>query len=140
MATNGTNGTADAVLSPPKVKPRIRRLSSMSATKEDLSLGPTVVVPPEHLDQPTDAHETAAALELAKRRLSKIAADEPLSTPTTPPVTATTDAYAFAFDIDGVLIRGGEPIPEAIEAMKVLNGHNQYGVKMYINFSLACGR
>ena len=137
---NGVNGTKDTALSPPKMKPKIRRLSSMSATKEDLSSGPTVVVPPGHMDQPTDAHETAAALELAKRRLSKIAADEPLSTPTTPPLTATTDAYAFAFDIDGVLIRGGEPIPEAVEAMKVLNGQNQYGLKMYMIFLLSCSR
>ena len=40
------------------------------------------------------------------------------------------DKYAYAFDIDGVLIRGGKPIPEAIETMKVLNGENQYGIKV----------
>ncbi|KAI0526706.1 HAD-like domain-containing protein [Xylaria bambusicola] len=40
------------------------------------------------------------------------------------------DSFAFAFDIDGVLVRGGRPIPEAIEAMKVLNGKNKYGVKI----------
>eukprot|EP00918_Siedleckia_nematoides_P072957 GHVU01159274.1.p1 GENE.GHVU01159274.1~~GHVU01159274.1.p1 ORF type:complete len:461 (+),score=67.81 GHVU01159274.1:160-1542(+) len=40
------------------------------------------------------------------------------------------DSFAFAFDIDGVLIRGGDPIPEAIEAMKVLNGENKYGIKV----------
>jgi hypothetical protein len=40
------------------------------------------------------------------------------------------DSFAFAFDIDGVLIRGGRAIPEAVEAMKVLNGQNEYGVKM----------
>ncbi|ORY56407.1 HAD-like domain-containing protein [Pseudomassariella vexata] len=40
------------------------------------------------------------------------------------------DSFAFAFDIDGVLIRGGRPIPEAIEAMKVLNGENEYGIKI----------
>jgi hypothetical protein len=40
------------------------------------------------------------------------------------------DSFAFAFDIDGVLIRGGRPIPEAIEAMKVLNGQNKYNMKM----------
>ncbi|KAI0426330.1 HAD-like domain-containing protein [Xylaria sp. FL1042] len=40
------------------------------------------------------------------------------------------DSFAFAFDIDGVLVRGGRPIPEAIEAMKVLNGKNQYGIKV----------
>ncbi|KAK5629168.1 hypothetical protein RRF57_004883 [Xylaria bambusicola] len=40
------------------------------------------------------------------------------------------DSFAFAFDIDGVLVRGGRPIPEAVEAMKVLNGKNKYGIKM----------
>ena len=42
----------------------------------------------------------------------------------------TTDKYAFAFDIDGVLIKGGEVIPEAIDAMRVLNGENEYGIKV----------
>lgn len=40
------------------------------------------------------------------------------------------DSFVFAFDIDGVLVRGGRPIPEAIEAMKVLDGENEYGMKM----------
>lgn len=40
------------------------------------------------------------------------------------------DSFVFAFDIDGVLVRGGNPIPEAIEAMRVLDGDNEYGVKM----------
>jgi hypothetical protein len=51
-------------------------------------------------------------------------------TPATPPETSVTDKYAYAFDIDGVLIRGGRPIPEAIEAMKMLNGENEYGIKV----------
>jgi ribonucleotide monophosphatase NagD (HAD superfamily) len=38
--------------------------------------------------------------------------------------------FAFAFDIDGVLLRGGKVIPEAIEAMKMLNGDNEYGIKV----------
>jgi hypothetical protein len=42
----------------------------------------------------------------------------------------TTDKYAYAFDIDGVLIKGGEVIPEAVEAMKVLNGQNEFGIKV----------
>ena len=77
---------------------------------------------------PSDAHEVAAAMELARHQLEDFS--DPMSEPTTPPVTDVTDKYAFAFDIDGVLIRGGRPIPEAIEAMKVLNGQNQYGIKM----------
>ncbi|KAI2640037.1 HAD-like domain-containing protein [Xylaria nigripes] len=44
--------------------------------------------------------------------------------------TTVADEFAFAFDIDGVLVRGGRPIPEAIQAMKVLNGDNRYGVKI----------
>lgn len=55
------------------------------------------------------------------------------SSPSTPPLeTLVTDKFAFAFDIDGVLIRGGKVIPEAIEAMKQLNGDNKYGIKMYV--------
>lgn len=59
------------------------------------------------------------------------------SAPQTPitPITPldglpSADTFAFAFDIDGVLVRGGEAIPEAIEAMKMLNGENKYGVKV----------
>ncbi|KAL2038219.1 hypothetical protein N7G274_009167 [Stereocaulon virgatum] len=110
-------------------KPTIRRLSSATANFDDLHLGPSVVVPPKHMEEPSDAHETAAALELAKHQLS-VVGNEGTSTPSTRPETTTTDNYAFAFDIDGVLIRGGRPIPEAIEAMRVLNGQNEYGLKV----------
>lgn len=55
----------------------------------------------------------------------------PLTEPASPlPELEVADEFAFAFDIDGVLVRGGRPIPEAIEAMKVLNGENEYGVRM----------
>ncbi|KAI1442626.1 HAD-superfamily hydrolase [Annulohypoxylon stygium] len=56
------------------------------------------------------------------------AAVSPISPPVDDEVVA--DSFAFAFDIDGVLVRGGRPIPEAIQAMKVLNGDNKYGVKV----------
>jgi hypothetical protein len=52
--------------------------------------------------------------------------DTPLSTP---PMT-TSDDFALAFDIDGVLLRGGNPIPEAMDAMKYINGENPYGIKV----------
>ncbi|TKA80738.1 hypothetical protein B0A55_02706 [Friedmanniomyces simplex] len=111
-------------------RPRaFRRLSSEDATQEALNTrSPTVVVPPKHLMAPSDAHEVAAAMELARHELEEFSS--PMSSPETPPVTNVTDKYAFAFDIDGVLIRGGRPIPEAIEAMKVLNGKNAYGIKV----------
>ncbi|KAI1455586.1 HAD-superfamily hydrolase [Annulohypoxylon moriforme] len=52
--------------------------------------------------------------------------------PISPPVDdeLVADSFAFAFDIDGVLVRGGRPIPEAVQAMKVLNGDNEYGIKI----------
>lgn len=51
----------------------------------------------------------------------------PLSPPVDKPVA---DSFVFAFDIDGVLVRGGRAIPEAIQAMKVLNGENEYGIQV----------
>ena len=118
----------------PGSRPGVRRLSSVDATFADLVMGPSVVMPPKHVRDLDDEHETAAALELAKHRLSFISSgadSETVSTaPSTPPETSVTDAFAFAFDIDGVLIRGGRPIPEAVEAIKVLNGQNKYGIKV----------
>ncbi|KAF2816952.1 HAD-superfamily hydrolase [Mytilinidion resinicola] len=105
----------------------MRRLSSNKASAEQLSKGPVVVVPPKHLMAPSGANEVAQAFEAARHEIE--AAEIP-GTPPTPPETMVTDKYAYAFDIDGVLIRGGRPIPEAIEAMKWLNGQNPYGVKV----------
>ena len=115
---------------PPQLRPTVRRLSSATADFKTQNVGPHVVVPPKQMHSPSDAHETAAALELAKHRLKDLDSSDGTATPTTPPETNTTDSFAFAFDIDGVLLRGGRPIPEAIEAMKVLNGQNEYGVKV----------
>ncbi len=39
-------------------------------------------------------------------------------------------SYAFAFDIDGVIVRGPETIPEAIQAVNLLNGDNRYKIKI----------
>ncbi|KAJ9162081.1 HAD-superfamily hydrolase [Coniochaeta hoffmannii] len=55
----------------------------------------------------------------------------PITNPTTPAYDPdVADDFAFAFDIDGVLVRGGNAIPEAVEAMKVLNGENEYGIRI----------
>lgn len=75
----------------------------------------------------SSANETAAAMEHAR---NEIFMSTRSSSPETPPATTVTDKYAYAFDIDGVLIRGGKVIPEAIEAMKMLNGENEYGIKV----------
>lgn len=43
-----------------------------------------------------------------------------------------SDEFAFAFDIDGVLMKGGQPIPEGIQALRYINGDNPYGIKVYV--------
>ncbi|KAF2126914.1 HAD-superfamily hydrolase [Dothidotthia symphoricarpi CBS 119687] len=120
--------SASALMVPQAGSRFTRRLSSTEATRENVQMGPAVVVPPKHLMAPSEASEIAAGFESARHRLD---AD---STPSSPGAAAlestVTDKYAFAFDIDGVLIRGGRPLPEAIEAMKMLNGENEYGVKV----------
>ena len=112
-----------------------RRLSSLTVARDDLYSGPAVIAPPSHVNKPSDAHETAMAMEMAKHHLaegSEASTPEDLSEAVTPDDSElrTTDKYAFAFDIDGVLIRGGSVIPEAIDAMQVLNGQNKYNIKV----------
>ncbi|KAF2757631.1 HAD superfamily hydrolase-like protein [Pseudovirgaria hyperparasitica] len=117
----------------PQTEVKPRRLSNVdaaiiNASNQNIDQGPTVVVPPKHLMAPSNAHEVASAMETARHEIEDAISRK--STPGTPQETIVTDKFAFAFDIDGVLIRGGEPIPEAVEAMKALNGDNEYGIKV----------
>ncbi|EAW09804.1 phosphatidyl synthase [Aspergillus clavatus NRRL 1] len=115
---------------------RVRRLSSIDANLADLYGGPNVVVPPKHLMASSDAHDTALEMALAKQHLEEEVSSEEESPRVASPIAKTTrtlttaDEFALAFDIDGVLIRGGQVIPEAVDAMKYINGQNPYGVKI----------
>lgn len=106
----------------------------MSTNRSDLFSGPAVVAPPALMEQPSNAHDMALAMEMAKHHLAD---GEDATPPETGPHTPAegeqpaTDKFAFAFDIDGVLIRGGEVIPEAVQAMQLLNGQNTYNIKVY---------
>ena len=129
-----------------KARPGLRRLSSTTATQGEVSEGGPVVVVPEknmHHHRARTHDGFAASIAIARSELAARNFEEALdlasptaSTPATPgtPITPadipSEDTFAFAFDIDGVLIRGGRPIPEAVETMKVLNGENDYGIKM----------
>lgn len=117
-----------STLKPQGNRNHVRRVSGKDSLGEDLTRGPTVIVPPKHLMAPSNAHDVAASIEIARHELEEYTFGS--VSPPTPPECEVTDQFAFAFDIDGVLIRGGKPIPEAIEAMKLLNGHNEYGLKM----------
>lgn len=136
-----TDAAQNPGLAPPGEKKRhhhrrsTRRLSNQNVSRADLFEGLTVVGPKQSLSRRSSAHETAQAMELARHHLAQAQSDLPTpedSTPSSPEEGAlkTTDKYAYAFDIDGVLIKGGSVIPEAIEAMKVLNGENEYGIKV----------
>jgi len=126
-------------------RPGLRRLSSTTATEQDVKEGgPVIVVPERMMIQRSESRSGgfAASLEVARSELSSINLEQealatpPSSTPSTPgtPFTPdeipTTDSFAFAFDIDGVLVRGGRPIPEAIEAMRMLNGENEWNIRV----------
>lgn len=39
-------------------------------------------------------------------------------------------SYAFCFDIDGVILRGPDTIPQAVDAIRMLNGDNKYNIKV----------
>ena len=118
---------ASPILSAPAKEPGVCRVSSIIDTHEGLIAGTMVAIPPKHMMASSSGHETAIAIESAKRHMSD---SDGLETPTTPPASTVTGSFVFMFDIDGVLIRGGKPIPEAIEAMKVLNGANEWNIQV----------
>lgn len=107
----------------------VRRLSSADSRRCDLYSDPIVIAPPENTMAPCDADKTATRLERARKSI-----DETASGGVTPeveqPDRSNTDKFAIAFDIDGVLVKGGKPLPASIDAMKYINGDNPYGVKM----------
>ncbi|KAL5358235.1 HAD-like domain-containing protein [Aspergillus floccosus] len=113
---------------------RVRRLSSLEACRADLYGGPSVVVPPRHLMASTDAPDIAIEMEMAKQHLEEEISSEDgsprVASPVSRPAASTTDKFALAFDIDGVLLRGGNVIPEAKDALKYINGENPYGIKV----------
>jgi len=119
-----------SVAAPPQRS--VRRVSSIAASEQDMAseFGPIVVVPP-HNTANSDSHEIAESMELARHKLGQFrTATSSPGSPSSESETLVTDKFAFAFDIDGVLIRGGKAIPAAIEAMKMLNGQNEYGIKV----------
>lgn len=119
---------------------KIRRIQSLEACRADLYGGPNVVMPPVHLMASSEAHDIAIEMEMAKQHLDEeISSDDGsprVASPVSRPPVSATDEFALAFDIDGVLIRGGEAIPEAREAMKYINGENPYGIKVYVYYLL----
>ena len=82
-----------------------------------------------HSDDSALTYGSSASSSPALRPNDSTPSLQSLGTPISPPLeSAVADSFVFAFDIDGVLVRGGRAIPEAIEAMKVLNGDNEFGV------------
>lgn len=112
---------------------RVNRLDSLDTARADLYSGPSVAVPPKHLMAPTELH-CGPAVEIPGDQLDDEVSSEEESlqtdTPMSMPPIVTSHDFALAFDIDGVLIRGGRVIPAAVEAMKYINGENPYGIKV----------
>ncbi|KAJ5103372.1 phosphatidyl synthase [Penicillium argentinense] len=112
---------------------RVRRLSSLNADRADLYRGPNVIVPPKHLMTTNCSGNSSSNNRLIMNNqpfdeVTSSGEETPqIATPLTPPMVTSAD-FAFVFDIDGVLLRGGKPIPEAVQAMKYINGENPWGV------------
>merc|ERR1712169_45830 len=94
----------------------------------------TRTTPPQHHHhgRPPNMDDTSSVPSSPELQSSGSSASlASLESPLSPPIESNVaDSFVFAFDIDGVLVRGGKPIPEALEAMKVLNGENEYGVQI----------
>lgn len=73
------------------------------------------------------------AAEMIKKHLDyhNASSEDGISLVSNSPGTVS-DEIAFAFDIDGVLMKGLKAIPEGIEALKYLNGDNPDGIKVYV--------
>lgn len=68
--------------------------------------------------------------ELQSSQVSKEDASTNGSVIVAPPSTTVATDYAFGFDLDGVFLRGGNVIEEAKQALRILNGDNEYHVKV----------
>ncbi|KAJ5834933.1 HAD-superfamily hydrolase subfamily IIA CECR5 [Penicillium robsamsonii] len=89
--------------------------------------GPNLIVPKDAVPSTSDHLFNS---NMAKPEEVSSTDTSPINTPMPHPPQVTCDDFALAFDIDGVLIKGGEPIPAAVEAMKYINGENEYGCKV----------
>lgn len=114
-----------------------QRARRLDAPRADLYGGPNVVVPPKHLmaSSASETFATAAELEMARHHLddevSSVEEGSPrIASPVSQSPVTHADNFAFAFDIDGVLVKGGQPIPAAVDALKYINGENPHGVKV----------
>ena len=86
------------------------------------------VDPIEEDDEATDALTSPQQFRSQRHRSSIAELQEIASHDRVDKSKHVAGSFVFAFDIDGVLVRGGKPISEAIEAMKVLDGMNEYNV------------
>lgn len=113
---------------------RVRRLSNFDAATNPYG-GLNLMLPPKSLMSPRQDLPLNSPVHLADPRLDEQlkSSGTDLSTERalmTPSIVTTSDDFALAFDIDGVLVRGGKAIPEAVEAMKYINGANPYGIRV----------
>jgi hypothetical protein len=106
---------------------RVASISSALGTTANMNLSPTVVVPPASYMASTIPETLAKARAHADTIIDDETSSDDESAASFKSVVPN---YAFAFDIDGVLLKGGHVIPEAKEAMQYLNGNNPDGIKV----------
>ncbi|EPS43203.1 hypothetical protein H072_2807 [Dactylellina haptotyla CBS 200.50] len=114
-----------------------RHISSKNATKTDfLSSSPTLIIASGESPVASSPSSTiiAETIALARDHLDHSNTEELLNfdddLSDDSQISNVAEDYVFGFDIDGVLIRGGHVIPEAKEALRLLNGENEEGIKV----------
>ncbi|KAJ6093177.1 hypothetical protein N7486_008466 [Penicillium sp. IBT 16267x] len=103
------------------------------AERTDIYSGSNVVVPPKYLMSPSGDGDLIPSVKNTKNNEEAVSSEEEYlqtDTPLSTPPMCFSDDFALAFDIDGVLIRGGNAIPEAVDALKYINGENPFGIKV----------
>ncbi|KAJ5267102.1 phosphatase [Penicillium angulare] len=112
---------------------RVERPYSLGTERADLYSGTGLVAPPKDLLASSgDGDLIPTNVTSPNIEETIFSEQESLQTiiPLLTPPMVTCDDFALAFDIDGVLMRGGQPIPEAVDAMKYINGDNPYRLKI----------
>ncbi|KAG7119167.1 putative CDP-alcohol phosphatidyltransferase class-I family like protein [Verticillium longisporum] len=109
-------------------RPSLHRLSSTGSFIEEITAARKEL---EAMSMSSPDSSLPSSGEISLNGSPAIGSPASALSPMTPTLHApVADGFAFAFDIDGVLIRGGRAIPEAVEAMRFLNGENEYGLRI----------
>jgi HAD superfamily hydrolase (TIGR01456 family) len=113
-------------------QPRKKNVSSISLSDQFVSAFPSMQQLDNNINNLSLTSKNNAFLSLSIPRLSfnNMALSPPPKFKKSIIDHHRVASYAFAFDIDGVLVRGPDTLNSGIEAIKYLDGENPYNIKV----------